>query len=71
MHLKFVDSYLIRSFASAKMEKKLFLILHNIRSAYNVGAIFRTADGAGVSKIFLTGYSSEKLNILKQDLNVS
>ncbi|NTV40713.1 MAG: RNA methyltransferase [Candidatus Moranbacteria bacterium] len=39
------------------MKKELFLILHNIRSAYNVGAIFRTADGAGVAKIFLTGYS--------------
>lgn len=39
------------------MAKKLFLILHDIRSAYNVGAIFRTADGAGVSKIYLTGYT--------------
>jgi tRNA G18 (ribose-2'-O)-methylase SpoU len=37
--------------------KKLFLILNDIRSAYNVGAIFRTADGAGVSKIYLTGYT--------------
>lgn len=35
----------------------MFVILHNIRSAYNVGAIFRTADGAGVKKIFLTGYT--------------
>lgn len=34
-----------------------FLILHNIRSAENVGAIFRTADAVGVSKIFLTGYT--------------
>ena len=39
------------------MRKKLFLILHDIRSAYNAGAIFRTADGAGVSKIYLTGYT--------------
>ena len=39
------------------MDKELFLILHNIRSAYNVGAIFRTADGAGVSKIYLGGYT--------------
>lgn len=39
------------------MNKELFLILHDIRSAHNVGAIFRTADGAGVSKIFLTGYT--------------
>ena len=34
-----------------------YLILENIRSAYNVGAIFRTADGAGVAKIFLIGYT--------------
>jgi tRNA G18 (ribose-2'-O)-methylase SpoU len=39
------------------MNKQLFLILHDIRSAYNVGAIFRTADGAGVSKIYLGGYT--------------
>jgi tRNA G18 (ribose-2'-O)-methylase SpoU len=36
---------------------KIYVILHNIRSVQNVGAIFRTADGAGVSKIFLTGYT--------------
>ncbi len=34
-----------------------YVILHNIRSTHNVGAIFRTADGAGVSKIYLTGYT--------------
>jgi tRNA G18 (ribose-2'-O)-methylase SpoU len=38
-------------------EKKIYLVLHNIRSAYNVGAIFRTADGAGVEHIYLTGYT--------------
>lgn len=36
---------------------ELLLILHNIRSAYNVGSIFRTADAAGVSKIYLGGYT--------------
>ncbi len=36
---------------------KFVLILPNIRSAHNVGAMFRTADGAGVDKIFLTGYT--------------
>lgn len=35
----------------------LILIAHNIRSLHNVGAIFRTADSFGVSKIFLTGYT--------------
>lgn len=33
------------------------LIAHNIRSAHNVGAIFRTAEGFGVNKIILSGYS--------------
>lgn len=33
------------------------VILENIRSAHNVGAIFRTSEGAGVSKIFLCGYT--------------
>lgn len=40
------------------MDKKLFLILHNIRSAYNVGAILRSADGAGAAKIYLSGYTA-------------
>ena len=39
------------------MEKELFLIIHNVRSAHNVGSLFRTADGMGVSKVFLTGYT--------------
>jgi tRNA G18 (ribose-2'-O)-methylase SpoU len=33
------------------------IILENIRSAYNVGAIFRTADASGVDKIYLVGYT--------------
>ncbi|HJO89563.1 MAG: TrmH family RNA methyltransferase [Candidatus Pacebacteria bacterium] len=36
---------------------KACLILHNIRSVHNIGAIFRTADAAGISKIYLTGYT--------------
>ena len=39
------------------MNKKIYLILHNIRSAENVGAIFRTADATGVSHIYLSGYT--------------
>jgi 23S rRNA (guanosine2251-2'-O)-methyltransferase len=38
-------------------EKKFVLILHRIRSAYNVGSMFRTADGIGVDKIFVTGFT--------------
>jgi len=40
----------------------MILILHNIRSVYNVGSIFRTADAAGVSKIYLTGYTPTPLD---------
>lgn len=33
------------------------VILHNIRSIYNVGAIIRTAEGMGVNKVVLSGYT--------------
>lgn len=32
-------------------------MLDNIRSLYNVGSMFRTSDGAGVSHLYLTGYT--------------
>jgi len=35
----------------------LYLIIHDVRSAHNVGSLFRTADGLGVSKIYLAGYT--------------
>ncbi|MFA6295766.1 MAG: RNA methyltransferase [Patescibacteria group bacterium] len=31
------------------------LVLDNVRSRFNVGSIFRTADGAGIDKIYLCG----------------
>ncbi len=37
--------------------KQFFVIAHNIRSLYNVGSIFRTADAFNVTKIYLTGYT--------------
>ena len=40
-----------------KKNRESTLILFNIRSTYNVGALFRTADAAGVSKIYLVGYT--------------
>ena len=36
---------------------KIIVIAHNIRSTHNVGAIFRTAEGFGVSRIILSGYT--------------
>src|SRR3989344_2494914 len=38
-------------------KQTLSVVIHNVRSAHNVGAIFRTADAVGVEKIYLGGYS--------------
>lgn len=38
-------------------KKEVRIILHNVRSAHNVGSIFRTADAAGVDGIICTGYT--------------
>lgn len=37
---------------------QFYLILPNIRSCHNVGAMFRTADACGVTKLFLVGYTA-------------
>lgn len=45
---------------------KISLALHDVRSAHNVGSVFRTADAAGVGKsggtIFLCGYTPAPLD---------
>lgn len=35
----------------------MILVLDNIRSCYNVGAILRTAEGFGVERVILSGYT--------------
>lgn len=37
--------------------KEIAVLLHNVRSTHNVGSIFRTADAAGVGRIYLSGYT--------------
>lgn len=44
------------------MKREVRILLHDIRSVYNVGAIFRTADAIGASKIYLSGYSPTPLD---------
>jgi len=39
--------------------KKFYLLLDNIRSLFNVGAIFRTADAGGINKIILAGITGK------------
>ena len=40
----------------------MILILHNIRSLYNVGSIFRTADAVGIEKIYLCGITPKPVD---------
>jgi tRNA G18 (ribose-2'-O)-methylase SpoU len=50
------------------------LILPDIRSAINVGAIFRTADAVGISKIYLTGWTprpTDKFGRIQKDISKS
>src|SRR5437868_10433565 len=41
----------------AQQKGENILIIHDVRSVENVGAMFRTADAAGINKIYLTGYT--------------
>lgn len=34
------------------------VVLHDVRSLYNVGAFFRTADGAGITEMVLSGITA-------------
>lgn len=37
----------------------IIIILENIRSAYNVGSVFRTSDAFLIEAIYITGYSAK------------
>jgi len=45
-----------------KKQQENILILNDIRSVENVGAMFRTADAAGINKIYLVGYTPTPLD---------
>jgi 23S rRNA (guanosine2251-2'-O)-methyltransferase len=44
---------------------EIFVIANNIRSLYNVGALFRLCDGAGVAKLYLCGMTGAPQEGLK------
>lgn len=53
---------------------QITVVLHNIRSTYNVGAILRTAEGLGIKKVIYSGYTpryedTELLPHLRAKLN--
>ena len=37
----------------------IIVVLENIRSAYNVGSVFRTSDAFLIEAIYITGYSAK------------
>jgi len=37
--------------------RSIILIGHNLRSCHNVGSLLRTAEGLGLAKVYLTGYT--------------
>jgi len=49
--------YFMNFMKKQKQKQENILIIHDVRSVVNVGAMFRTADAAGIKKIYLTGYT--------------
>lgn len=47
------------------LSPELYIIAHDIRSLYNVGSIFRLADGIGATKLYLTGLTGAPHDRLK------
>ncbi len=42
----------------AKKRFPITVVLENIRSLYNVGAMFRTSDGARIEKLYICGFTA-------------
>lgn len=45
--------------------QELYIVAHDIRSLYNVGSLFRLSDGAGITKLFLTGVTGAPFDRVK------
>lgn len=56
------------------MKPQIYIILLDIRSVYNVGAMFRTADAAGIDKIYLVGTTPaplDRFGMVRADIHKS
>ncbi len=42
----------------SELQLPVSILLDNVRSMYNVGAFFRTADGAGIERLLLSGITA-------------
>jgi len=54
-------------------KKPIYLILNELRSAFNIGSIFRTAECFGVSEIIVIGYTAgaENSKVIKTSMNTA
>ena len=62
---------MIKNQPNKNKKRQTILILPDIRSALNVGSIFRTAEAVGISKIYLTGHSPcpvDRFNRIRKDI---
>ncbi len=57
LHSEILEERLTEPESLAIERHPVSLLLHNIRSSYNVGSIFRTADSALLNKIIMTGFT--------------
>lgn len=51
-----------------KAQNEIWVLLHNIRSAHNVGSMFRTGDAIGVSRFLITGFTPAPLDRFKRPM---
>ena len=55
---RFADSTAARPPAVVTLPHPIAVLAHDIRSAHNVGSVFRTADSAGLARVVLSGFSA-------------
>lgn len=48
------------------IDRDIRVLLHDIRSVHNVGSMFRTSDAAGVSRLYLSGYTPTPVDRFKR-----
>ncbi len=58
----FVTKTITKKIMIVQPKNKIVLILDNIRSVHNVGSIFRTAECAGASEIYLVGVTPDPID---------
>ena len=70
------DDFLVTTQDQTKKTRTQFplrVILHNLRSSFNVGSIFRTSECFGIEKIYLCGYTAtpEDIKTLKTSMGTA